>query len=105
MGAVSDDDRAERERVYARIAPVILTFKAERPDGAFHAEELRDYVIAQMPEVAPDSPGRILRLLRQEGLLNYVVVNRRQSLYQFRPIDPPQPRPWSGPDQASLFDR
>ena len=96
---MSDDDREERARVFARIAPIILAFKAERPDGAFHAEELRDYVIERVPEIAPDSPGRILRLLRQGRLLNYVVINRRQSLYQFRPIEPlpserpPPPRP------------
>ena len=52
---------------------------------AFHAEELRRCVLIYEPEIAPDSPGRILRLLRQEGKLNYVVINRRNSLYQFRP--------------------
>ena len=34
--------------------------------------------------IAPDSPGRILRELRLNGRLDYVVLNRRQSLYQFR---------------------
>ena len=85
-----DDDPGERERVYSRIAPIIQDFRAEHPDGTFHAEELRDYVIARVPETAPDSPGRILRELRLQGLLNYVVINRRQSLYQFRPVEPPE---------------
>jgi hypothetical protein len=87
---VSGGDREERERVFARIAPVILEFKQERPNGTFHVEELREYVCERMPEIAPDSPGRILRELRQVGLLDYVVLNRRQSLYQFRPIKPKQ---------------
>jgi len=38
------------------------------------------------PGIAPDSPGRILRELRLRGWLNYVVINRRQSLYQFRSL-------------------
>jgi hypothetical protein len=88
-----DDDLGERARVYARIAPLIIAFKAERPDGAFHVEELREYVIERAPGIAPDSPGRILRELRLQRLLNYVVINRRQSLYQFRPVEPLKPPP------------
>ena len=47
-------------------------------------EELRQYVELHAPDIAPDSPGRILRELRLDGLLNYEVINRRDSLYQFR---------------------
>ena len=81
-----DEDREERERVFSRIAPVIMAFKDERPTGTFHVEELRRYVLTIFPEIAPDSPGRILRELRLLGRLDYVVINRRQSLYQFRGI-------------------
>jgi hypothetical protein len=81
---MTDDAPEERARVFSRIAPVILQFKAEQPDSTFHAEDLRDYVIGRLPDIAPDSPGRILRELRLLGYLNYVVINRRQSLYQFR---------------------
>jgi hypothetical protein len=79
------DDAEERARVYGRIAPLIMSFAEEAGDNEFHVEELRRYVIARAPEVAPDSPGRILRELRLEGRLDYVVLNRRQSLYQFTP--------------------
>ena len=85
------DDREERDRVYARIAPLILDFHAMHPGELFHAEQLRIYVRSFAPEIAPDSPGRILRALRLEGRLNYVVINRRHSLYQFRPVEPPEP--------------
>jgi hypothetical protein len=85
----TDDDKGERERVYARIAPLILDFHALFAGELFHVEQLRQYVRTQVPDIAPDSPGRILRALRLEGALNYVIINRRQSLYQFRPLDPP----------------
>jgi hypothetical protein len=46
-------------------------------------------VLRHEPTTAPDSPGRILRELRLTGKLNYVVINRRQSLYQFRAVRKP----------------
>jgi hypothetical protein len=86
-----DDDPEERERVYSRIAPIILQFKAEHSTSTFHVEDLREYVRRCVPEIAPDSPGRILRELRLQRLLDYVVINRRQSLYQFRVLSEPEP--------------
>jgi len=77
------DNPEERSRVYGRIAPLILAFKAEVGDAEFHAEDLRRYVLLRAPEMAPASPDRILRELRQDGLLDYDVTNRRKSLYQF----------------------
>ncbi len=74
----------ERARVYSRIARLIMDFAEDHAGERFHVEELRRYVEDRMPDVAPDSPGRILRELRLEGRIDYVVINRRQSLYQFR---------------------
>jgi hypothetical protein len=82
----SNDAPGERRRVLSRIAPLIFDFKDATLDSTFHAETLRDYVIDRDPAIAPDSPGRILRELRLMGRINYVVINRRQSLYQFRPM-------------------
>jgi len=79
-----DDAPEERRRVYGRIAPLIMTFYRDHAGQQFHAEELRQYVLATAPDIAPGSPDRILRELRLEGKLDYVVINRRQSLYQFR---------------------
>jgi hypothetical protein len=79
-----DDDPVERSRVRATIEPLVMTFYVEHAGQPFHIEELRSYVRSFTVNIAPDSPGRILRVLRQEGKLNYVVLNRRQSLYQFR---------------------
>jgi hypothetical protein len=82
------DDPHERERVYGKIAPLILAFASEHAGQPFHAEELRRYVLQRAPEIAPASPDRILRVLRQEGKIDYVVINRRQSLYLFRFVPP-----------------
>ncbi|HET7239344.1 MAG TPA: hypothetical protein VFI76_09965 [Terrimicrobiaceae bacterium] len=82
-----NDDPGERGRVFSNIAPIIMDFHHEHIDGSpFHADELREYVLDRTPMVAPSSPDRILRELRLVGRLNYVVLNRRQSLYQFRPL-------------------
>jgi hypothetical protein len=81
---VSDDSPADRERVYNRIAPLILEFQRRCGEKPFHAEELRTFVRDRVPEIAPASPDRILRQLRLEKRLGYEVVNRRASLYRFR---------------------
>jgi hypothetical protein len=69
-------------RVKAVIAPLILEFCKSRGVGAqFHMVELTEFV-SQKTSIAPDSAGRILRDMRQQGELNYKVVQRRESLYQ-----------------------
>ena len=80
-----NDSPEERERVYQKIARHVLEFRDANLGRDFHAEELRAYVLGQAPEIAPDSPGRILRDLRLQGLLDYIVINRRESLYRFLP--------------------
>jgi len=85
-----NDDEQERGRVYSRIAPIIVEFSRKYAGQKFHMEQLRRYVTEQDPGVAPDSPGRILRELRLMNRLDYVVLDRRASLYQFRHrIKPP----------------
>lgn len=78
------DNAPELDRVGGRIAGTVLQFCRWRIIGApheFRMAELQGYVL-QHTGVAPDSPGRILRDLRQRGLIDYRVVNRRASLYQ-----------------------
>ena len=79
-----EEQEAELERVFSQIAGTIADFKETRANSTFHVEELRRYVLDRFPTIAPDSPGRILRQMRQIGALDYIVINRRQSLYQFR---------------------
>lgn len=80
-----DGQAAHLARVSAKIAGAVLDFcrgrLAEgRPD--FHAEELLAHVGAQVAGLAPDSPSRVLRLLRREGRLDYAVLSRKDSLYR-----------------------
>ena len=90
---MSEEDREERSRVYAKIAPLIMEFHSLHAGALFHVEQLRVFVRESVPEIAPDSPGRILRALRLEGRLNYMVINRRDSLYQFCAVMPDEPEP------------
>jgi hypothetical protein len=82
-GVSMSDSPGDRARVYTKIAPLIRAFGVLHAGETFHVEDLRMFVMQHEPDIAPDSPGRILRALRQEGHLDYIVVNRRDSLYQF----------------------
>jgi hypothetical protein len=66
------------ERVTERIAAPVLEFCGLRRQ--FHMIELAEFVQARVG-VAPDSPGRILRMLRQAGKVSYRVIDRRNSEY------------------------
>lgn len=69
-------------RVKSRIADLVEAFVNEV--GAGHPFRMAALLawIAERAQVAPDSPGRILRLLKREGRINYRIVNRSQSLYE-----------------------
>jgi hypothetical protein len=68
-------------RVEARLAQAIQDYIV-RPGQRFHLTDLTEWVRAKVGECAPDSPARILRKLRNDGVLNYRCVNRAQSLYE-----------------------
>ena len=76
MTTMAQDENLER--VGERIAAAVLEFCDLRP--RFHMVELGEFVQARVG-VAPDSPGRILRLLRQAGKIRYRVIDRRNSEY------------------------
>lgn len=81
-------------RVSQRISRVILDFydlrKSQR-QPSFHAGDLRFYVARHIGhELAPASPDRILRDLRKRGLLDYKVVSRSQSMYEFQWSEQPE---------------
>src|SRR4029434_524457 len=67
-------------RVSSRIARAIVQFCQEHKE--FHADELRAAVTQATGSTAPGSADRILRDLRKRGIVDYVVVSRRKSLYR-----------------------
>lgn len=69
-------------RVYASIGTAVVSFCRERIGHEFYASELRSYVTARFPGIAPESPGRILRELKLRGVIDYDLVSRAQSLYR-----------------------
>ena len=80
------DHGVEFDRVSDKIAATVLSY-CESLDAPFHLEDLTVFVKERHPEIAPDSPGRILRSLRSQGWLNYEVVSRRDSLYRLIPVE------------------
>lgn len=96
------------ERVSSRIGVAITEFWSERIGKQFHVEDLRKFVSAKVGEkVAPASPDRILRQLKQSGKVNYKIVSRRKSLYEALPVALPKIKPAqkssAAVQQASLF--
>ena len=88
--------RENIERVTDAIARHVTTFLNARLNQEFHVEDLRKYVYANVNGyVAPASPDRILRDLRQRKHVNYEVVSRSKSLYRVLPLESPK--------QESLF--
>jgi hypothetical protein len=87
--ATSDGQTANLKRVAAHIGGIILSFckdKISKGTPYFHAAELRDHVAKVAPWVAPDSPSRILRDLRQRGAVKYKLVSRAKSFYRLTSV-------------------
>lgn len=84
------EQRDQLSRVYGRIGQLVRRFCSQRAHagGMFHMDELVVW-LSQQTLAAPDSPSRILRYLRGAGLVDYVVVNRRQSLYRITRVAEP----------------
>ncbi len=74
-------------RVRAELEPAIRDYHSVLQNhNPFHAQDLRDYVDEFTSNVhAPASAQRIMQLLRRAGVMDYEVINRRKSLYQFVP--------------------
>ena len=82
---MQSEQAQELERVSRRIGGSILAFCDDlvaSGRAAFHVQELESYVRDQVPEMAPGSPCRILRDLRQRGVIDYKVESRRGSRYR-----------------------
>lgn len=75
----------EHDRVKLAIRKHILAFADAHMGCRFHMTDLTAYVRRQVP-TAPDSAGRILRALRQDGVIDYRLVSRRDSEYEITAV-------------------
>ena len=69
------------ERVKSNIGMTIFKFCSDRyraQNYDFTANELTSYVRREHPEIVNDSTSRILRKLRNDGIVNYGVVGARK---------------------------
>lgn len=81
MAAIGVESGVEgRERVRAHIGDIVLEFCQE--NSVFYMSELFQHVRDKVGRIAPDSPSRILRLLKSLGKVDYEVLDRATSLYQ-----------------------
>jgi hypothetical protein len=79
------------DRVASKIESAILFFcRARIQMGAndFTMNDLVKYVLQRVPNTAPDSPSRILRSLKNRGLVSYEVKSRKDSLYRLEECAP-----------------
>lgn len=80
------------ESISKRIAGAVqefLSYKLGDPvNKEFTAQELRLSVMAKVAptKIAPGSPDRVLRDLRQRKLVNYILISRVKSLYKAVPV-------------------
>lgn len=75
----------ELSRVRGSIATLVLAWLREcqiRYRGEFRLWELEEHVKRHGASTTPGSAGRIMRLLRSEGVIDYVVLHRSASLYR-----------------------
>jgi hypothetical protein len=77
------------DRVGERIGHAVMLFFARRvrETPRFHAEDLRTFIRLYVGEVAPGSPDRIMRQLRQARKIDYRCVDRKNSQYEIVPIE------------------
>lgn len=92
--AAPADSAGERRRVTGQVQRAVLDFFALRLRNeapVFHMGDLTRYVAERVP-TAPDSAGRIMRLLSAEGRLAYELVSRARSEYRAVSTDPRETR-------------
>jgi hypothetical protein len=82
------DQSQQLDRVSTRIATALVAFWSQRlrESPVFVAADVLAHIKTHVGEVAPDSPGRIMRDLRARGQVAYEVVSRAESRYRALPL-------------------
>lgn len=83
----------DQNLMYPTAAAAVEAFVAQRlantdeSGAAFTSDQLRFYVNNNMEKtVSPSTADRVLRDLRKQGKLDYLVLNRGRSLYRAVPL-------------------
>ena len=80
-------EKAERKTpTIAKLVERFIRMREKAGELEFHADDLRSYVDSKLANKTPASPDRILRDLRADSKINYIVLNRRESLYKIVPV-------------------
>ena len=83
-------ENADLSRVRGKIGPAIVAFlKGRIKTGrrTFFINDLQGFVAtATLGNVAPASPDRILRNLRQRGLVDYELLDRSSAKYRVKAV-------------------
>ena len=84
----------DQNLMYPTSAAAVTAFMQQRlantdeNGAAFTSDQLRFYVNNNMEKaVSPSTADRVLRNLRKQNLVNYVVLNRGKSLYRAMPTE------------------
>ena len=89
---MNNEQQQQLKRVMATAGEAILEFYKQRlfdeeTKGAFTADQLRFFVNNNVEHaVSPSTADRVLRNLRSQSKLDYIVLNRGRSLYRFMPL-------------------
>lgn len=84
--AAAQTGERELARVDDAVRSWVLSFCRQHLFDTFRMGDLTAFVQVRT-RCAPDSPGRILRLLRKAGIIRYELVSRRESLYVITAIE------------------
>lgn len=82
--ALRETQAHEIARVRRSIGGLVRTFCLDTLLGSreFFMTDLEAYVLQHEPHSTPGSAGRILRLLRKEGVVDYVLIRRSDAHYR-----------------------
>jgi hypothetical protein len=86
--ALQETQDHEIKRVRRNIGGIVMQFCRTVWDGSreFYMSDLELYVSRNDLHSTPGSAGRILRMLRKEGQVDYVILRRSDAHYQLTSI-------------------
>lgn len=82
LGLSARKGKAMPDNRTRNIANAVIEYVNMNIGREFHAKDLRAFVLGKVGQSAPASADRIMRQLRKQGVINYTLVSRTQSLYR-----------------------